>query len=490
MKIVLATLQDDLHAYGLRCLASVLRARGVETTVLHLGRYPVLGDRRRWRAEPPEVPPAPVVERVLEACDGAVLVGFSVMTLYARATAALTETIRARLGTPVAWGGIHATVRPEECLRHADMAFLGEAEETLAEAADRLREGRALDGVAGVWLRRDGGVVRNPIRPPPADLDVFPHPDPGVEGHRLRLGDRLEPVTPELLLEATRNLYMAVNARGCPNRCTYCCNSQYGRIFEWSRVRARSVPRVIDEFKNAVRRLPGIEGIKLSDDAFGDLPVPYVEDFARAYKAEVGLPLGIPGWSAANMTEEKIRPLVDAGLEYVRIGIQSGSPRIRRLYGRADSNEEIVRAVGLVHRYGDRIRRLKLDMITDNPWETPEDSEASIRLLLRLPKPYVMTLFSLTLYPGTPLHEKAVREGLAVSDEEFGYGKHFYAFDPRRNLNRILTLFSRRVVLPERFERLLSARRWPWLFAWRHRRYLAEVRRMEKGLPPVEGSAW
>jgi radical SAM superfamily enzyme YgiQ (UPF0313 family) len=215
-----------------------------------------------------------------------------------------------------------------------------------------------------------------------------------------------------------------------------------------------------------------------------------VRDFAAQYRARVGLPLGIPGFSPRNLTPAKLVLLADAGLEYVRLGIQSGSRAVRRLYGRPESNEQIVDAVRLVHGFRDRIRRFKIDMITDNPWESEDDVLASIRLLLELPKPYVMTLFSLTLYPGTPLHTRALREGLA-REGDAGYRRHFYRFD-RKPLNRILSLFRRPVVKRRHIESLLEHRARPWRFGARYLACQAESALLALASPALwrRGPAW
>jgi radical SAM superfamily enzyme YgiQ (UPF0313 family) len=332
---------------------------------------------------------------------------------------------------------------------------MGEAEESLAELVRCLDLGQEPKDVAGVWYRHNGSIIQNATRQPAHDLDQFPMPDIGTEDHFVYRRGSFRPLDREELVKRWGHHYMTINARGCPMRCTYCCNSQLARRFDWTFVRRKSVPAIIAELKEVKRLYPELRGIKFSDDAFGDLPLEYIEEFAGAYKQEIGLPLGIPGFSPSNLTEEKLAPLVDAGLVYVRIGIQSGSPDIRKLYGRRDTNEQIVNAVNAVQTFGKKIERFKLDMITDNPWEDDEDVIASVKLLLELPKPYVLALFSLTLFPGTPLYTKARREGI-VSDENPIYRRHFYNLGKEPPLNRLLDLFRRKVVLKDRILEMLE----------------------------------
>lgn len=477
MKVALLTLQDDLNCYGVRCLSSVLREQGVSTELLYLGRGGPHEARLLTGAARPPLPPA-VVDQIAERCADADVIGLSVMTLYYEESAELSDALRRRLGVPVVWGGIHPLCDPAGSLRHADAICIGEAEESLPELLARLDAGDDLGGLPGVWFRRGHEVVSNPRRNPSADLDRFPAPDYSLDGHFVYWEGALRPLTREILLERLDRLYMTIDARGCPLRCTYCCNSQMARRFDWTVLRRKSVPRMMEEIRGVLHRYPEIEGVKLSDDAFGDLPLDYIREFAEQYKKAVGLPLGIPGFSPRNLTRGKLEPLVDAGLVYVRLGIQSGSPRIRKLYGRHDTNEEIVRAVEEVQRCMPPIERLKLDLITDNPWEDPSDSVESIRLLQRLSKPYELAVFSLTLFPGTPLHLKARREGLLDDEGNLVYRKHFHNVSEKNPWNRILQLFTRPVVLAERIDDLLACADDPDRFEYRLGEYLEALARV------------
>ena len=101
------------------------------------------------------------------------------------------------------------------------------------------------------------------------------------------------------------------------------------------------------------------------------------------------------------------------------MGIQSGSQRTLDLYRRPFSNEQVQQAAALLNRYSDSIPAPQYDMILDNPWETEEDLADGLRLLSRLPVPFHLQLFSLSLYPGTELQEKAEDEGLPQGQTGF-----------------------------------------------------------------------
>ena len=81
------------------------------------------------------------------------------------------------------WGGIHATIRPEECLQHADYACRGEGEESLARLAAALEKKEPVDEIPNLVFQREGQVILNPVAPLVEDLDAFPRPDYDLGGH-------------------------------------------------------------------------------------------------------------------------------------------------------------------------------------------------------------------------------------------------------------------------------------------------------------------
>jgi anaerobic magnesium-protoporphyrin IX monomethyl ester cyclase len=85
---------------------------------------------------------------------------------------------RARPALPVVWGGWHPSMFPRECLQEAsvDVCVRGQGEETFAELAQRLAEGRPLDDCAGCTVKLpDGSIRENPSRTL-AQVDKFrPH---------------------------------------------------------------------------------------------------------------------------------------------------------------------------------------------------------------------------------------------------------------------------------------------------------------------------
>jgi radical SAM superfamily enzyme YgiQ (UPF0313 family) len=54
----------------------------------------------------------------------------------------------------VIWGGFHPSVRPDECMAHADFVAVGDAEDLVLRLCDRLENGGGFDDIKSlVWKR-------------------------------------------------------------------------------------------------------------------------------------------------------------------------------------------------------------------------------------------------------------------------------------------------------------------------------------------------
>ena len=175
-------------------------------------------------------------------------------------------------------------------------------------------------------------------------------------------------------------------------------------------------------------RLPFVKLICIDDDAFFLRSKHEIIDFADKYREEIGLSLWITGANPLTLTREKLTILTEGGLTSLRMGIQTGSQRIKTLYRRRHSNEQVLEAVRMIHEFKDKIKLPAYDIILDNPWETEADLITTLRFLARFPTPYDLFLFPLTFYPGTELHEKAIREGVIVDNPQEVWRRRHHRF--------------------------------------------------------------
>jgi radical SAM superfamily enzyme YgiQ (UPF0313 family) len=117
--------------------------------------------------------------------------------------------------------------------------------------------------------------------------------------------------------------------------------------------------------------------------------------------------------------------LLDAGMVYMRLGVQSASESTRKMYHRHGSVEDMRQAVSVLEKFRSRMEPPSYDVIVDNPWETDLEAARTLRFLAQLPKPFRLFIYSLTFFPGTTLFTKAVEEGLISDIERDVYYKSY-----------------------------------------------------------------
>lgn len=177
---------------------------------------------------------------------------------------------------------------------------------------------------------------------------------------------------------------------------------------KWSKIRYREINHVIKELIIVKKNLKRVERINFYDEVF--LPKKeWIEDFCTKYEQYINLPfycMFYPG----TCTKETAEILSRVGLKGVWLGIQSGSERVRReVFKRNYSNETIFKQIDIFHQLNISV---KCDFIFDNPFETPEETEETIKLIGMLPNPELVNMFSLKFFPNTEITNKALKMGL------------------------------------------------------------------------------
>ncbi len=392
---------------GVRLLSAVLRRDGFEAPILFF---------KGWRNNDVR-PPTDAEYRLLEEHVRALrpgVVGIGFGTPYLGIVTEMTRRLRGVSDAHVVWGGVHPTICPEDCIPHADSVCVGEGEGPLLDLARAVRDRLPFDGIPNLWLRRGDEVRRNPPRPLIQDLDGLPYADAAAGEMAVVEGDRLRPGNP-----ADDNaLYRIFASRGCPFGCAFCYNSQYRQIYRGlgRYHRTRSVASVLSELEAARARLPRLRRVRFDDDSFV-FPRGWVEELARDYPRRVGLPFDIL-LNPQAVNEGSLELLRGAGLVHAQVGIQSGSEaEVEAHYSRRSSNRDTLELAHLLKRLGVAVT---YDLILDNPLATRADAEAMLDLLLRLPRPFNLFLYSLVPFPKSEITAKLLEAGLITPDQVEG----------------------------------------------------------------------
>ncbi len=398
--VILVSLQQDLTVIGLRYLHYALLDAGVDSHYLHLPRFD---------------PSAAHALEQLQEFVGRVrplFIGISLMSTEFHAARELTAFLKARCpDVPVVWGGVHPTLDPEGCAPFADFACIGEGEEVVVRLARALAEGQDARGVPGLCYLENGVAKRNRAPRIVEDLDTLPTyehlPKNGFLQQSNGAIDRLDQRLANRYGRYQHKFYDVLTSRGCPFSCTYCCSGPLSQIAGTRKVRRRSLESIIAEIERAVRDFPWIELVNFHDENFLSHDAKFMEAFARAYRERVGKPFMV-ACIPLYVTREKMKLAKEAGLVWIRMGLQSGSDRVLRdVYKRKSTRQHFQAAAKVLN---DLQIAAYCDVILDNPFESVDDQVETIEALLAAPRPYYLQLYSLAIYYGSELRDRVLKE--------------------------------------------------------------------------------
>jgi radical SAM superfamily enzyme YgiQ (UPF0313 family) len=389
-----------------------------------------------------------ILEQVIELCRGSDLIGVSFMSHYLDRARQLCDAIKGVYrDIPLVVGGIHPTVMPDECLQFSDIVCIGEGEEALLDLVTCIENHEDYCHIDNLYVKKKDRFYRNPLRRLIQDLDTLPFYDFGPDNHYMydNLKKRIEPVSKALLQRSfplephvegsfsdayqRRLSYKTMTTRGCPHHCTFCAENTLAKMYSGQKyLRKRSIDHVIRELLWVKQEMPFIESVFLFDDTFLARSTREIQEFAEAYKKAIGLPFHIQA-SPETVNTDKMDALVDAGLVFVEMGIQSTSRTAKNLYRREVQTETILSAAAIFHRYTKQIYPPCYHVILDNPWESPRDVVETLQVVLRLPPPFWLKRASLVCFPGTELYTLAKKDGLIETEEDERreiYAKHLH----------------------------------------------------------------
>ena len=337
--VILAKLEPDFGEhkfappFGILYLADSLEKRGFKVKLIH-------GPGTKTNIDS--------IIRSLEK-ENPLFIGFSAFTSSCLLpTKRASIEIKKRVSTPVIWGGLHATMLPEQTLQNdfIDIIAIGEGEETVVELAESLKNDtlnrEKLIHIKGLGFKKDGKLHINEPRPFLKNLNDY-----SPAWHLLDI---------EKYLYAGKNFYTeigsklsgdlvsaVITSRGCPWQCGYCYNQAVNK----RKFRSKS-PQAVGEEIDYLKKL-GVSTIIFEDDNF----------FASKNRAlEIIRAMNLP-WSStiradyvAKWGEEFVKELSENQCLELRIGAESGSQRMLDLIKKDIKVEQIKKSVELCSKYG------------------------------------------------------------------------------------------------------------------------------------------
>ena len=460
MKIRLACIEDGLENIGFKKFAAYVQSIHKDTQAAFVPTGNVYSLIRHITEKGAGDLNENDIHEVAQFLAEGDLVGLCSMTQYSTTVHKIIAVVR-KLNPQayIVWGGIHPIIHPEDAIKHADAVCTGEGEFAFKVFLELYLKRKDFTTAPSFWFNKDNGAIKNRNLPlmTPKEMDELP-PLMYEDGELIyRRGRGFIPLSASDTLDYNGLQYSTVWSIGCPLMCTYCGNSKFIEYDDgYRRIRHSSPQTIVDEIKRAKSKQPHLSTVNFHDDSFLALPYRQLEDFAKLYKQEVKIPFAVGGVIPNYVREDKIALLVDAGMNRVRMGIQSGSDNILEFYKRPTKLHRIKEATEILNKFRKYMIPPSYDIILENPVENADDTKATIDMIYEMPRPFTLNVYALRVIPNTIMAKQIEDRGLKVPPID----KNYYV-DYRRTLGNILVFALTIWKIPRWLYKILRKRVYP-----------------------------
>ena len=345
---------------------------------------------------------------------------------------------------PIIFGGVHATLLPEQSLAHdgIDVVIKGEGDYTFYEVVkifeknnlDEVLGSDVLNGVKGIYYFKrtsnSGAVNKHLESEKVVKEENLTIKNPHVNGNHgnnivftgetpLIMDLDTLPDTPYELLDLPKynaaDLGNGISAsfqtsRGCPFACKFCGNE----VLQQRKMRSISVSKLVAKIKMLQSKY-GYNSFLFVDDLTLAGRKQFIE-FASALK-EIRPKIawsstGIRANLISRLNEDDIQLLWDSGCRSLDIGIESGSARMLKHIDKADTKDNMIKANKIISTLP---FKTKYTFIVGYPTETDSETNETVEFFLQLQKdnPNIYPMFFIYLpIMGTRLYNEILEAKL------------------------------------------------------------------------------
>ncbi len=331
------------------------------------------------------------IEAELNQCKKPRIVGVSVMTANVASgykIAALVKSVDKE--AIVVFGGIHATVMPDEVLREGNVDFIvkGEAEYTFLELIRQIKGGRIeRDKLENIGFRENGQIVYTKTSTKTVevnDVPMFPY-------------DMFDP--------SKYNLGFILTSRGCPFDCIFCSQKAITkRVYRYT-----ASERVMEELDYIINKLKQ-PNITFFDDYFTGNKERVFELCSmmqkKGFHKKASFGVQTRGDSINKGLMSAMRA---ANFDSLMFGIETASEDLMKLINKNETVQENIDAVRLAKEMGFTV---EATFIYGFPTETFDDRFKAFALSLELGIDRAR-FNNATPYPGTEMY-RMVKDKLCI----------------------------------------------------------------------------
>lgn len=328
------------------------------------------------------------------------IVGISSTTVAFHRACELANQIKKCLPKlPIILGGSHITASVKDAMQAPDFDFgvVGEGEVTIQCLIKALENNEDLSSIDGIAYRTDDRVYVTAPRKYISDLDSLPFP-----AYDLLADFHL--YTPPPCNYKKNPVANIITSRGCPNLCTFCDRSVFGR-----KLRQRSADNIAKEIEYLYHQ-HGVREIAFVDDTFTINTDRIISLFDILDRKKISFP-----WTCMSRINtvdfEFLKFIKSKGCWHISFGIESGDPTILKNIKKVISLKKAREVIQWCQQLGILSKGF---FIIGNPGETLKTINQTIRTALDLPLDDVVVTLNTPL-PGTDQYVDAMAAGKLVT---------------------------------------------------------------------------
>lgn len=298
-------------------------------------------------------------------------------------------------------GGAIITSDPKLALENMQIDFgvIGEGEETMADLADALCNGRDVNNVKGItYFDAKNDLIITEKRDPIHDLDQLPILDyEGFEyDYFVKMCDPAD-LYYFTVLDEVRPAYLSTS-RSCPFSCTFCYHPLGNKY------RQRTLDNVFKEIDYLVEKY-NINLLMILDELFSTNKERMYEFAERIKKYNI---YWSPQLRVADVDDKVLKTLKDSGAFAISYGIESASDKILKSMRKKTTKAQIEKALSLTHN-------AKIAIIGNIIIGDPEETEETVKESIDWWKShheYGINLSLIFAVPDSPIYRYAIANGL------------------------------------------------------------------------------
>lgn len=414
MKITLISTSTFPSDQGIRTISSVLKKAGYQVNLIFM----TLSEDYSKNYSLKEL------KQLARIYRGSSLIGVSSYASTSKRASRIIKYIkRAFPPVPIVYGGVHATISPESCIKEADIVLVGEGEYAMLDLAKAIEKNKPIKKIKNLWVKEDEKIIKNPVMPIIDNIDKLPFPDFDISSHYILERGRIR----KFLERDLAGGIFFLTGRGCPYGCDYCSNSFFNKLYKGKRkkiMRWHSPEYIVEGILYMKKKFPHLGYFDIRDDTFSLRPLEDIKKFCMLYKEKVHMRFKCLA-DPRTIDDEKIKLLVDAGCTDIIVGIQGSEKTNLEIYHRMQTDANVLRASRILNRHKDKLA-VMYDVITSNPYEKPQDIINLIGLLQKIPKPYFLSVNNLVFFPGSQLYRRAEKDKTIKTEKDAAFMLNYW----------------------------------------------------------------